>query len=250
MKLIRKSLLHFIFQSELSTTAIKTMNKEGAKKEVLEKTSIISSKSQNYLSDNFDVNNDLQYIDNTYNRVHCDINKIKQMYPDNVKKICFYDKDKAYKEFSNFHNVPFNVNGIDYYTSEHYFQSKKFQYEPRNDSVKEKLNELYKKLLESPAPSHAFRLVREYKEYVDPEWSKEIKPNLLKKDLIMKEAIYYKFSFYPELKHLLLNTGDTILIEDSPTDLYWGIGGNHNEPGRNRLGELLMELRDDFRNNK
>ncbi|CAF1388154.1 unnamed protein product, partial [Didymodactylos carnosus] len=52
------------------------------------------------------------------------------------------------------------------------------------------------------------------------------------------------------LKALLLNTGDTILIEDSPTDLYWGIDGKQNESGRNRLGELLMELRNDFRNNK
>jgi predicted NAD-dependent protein-ADP-ribosyltransferase YbiA (DUF1768 family) len=47
------------------------------------------------------------------------------------------------------------------------------------------------------------------------------------------------------LRSLLLQTGDAEIIEHTKNDKYWGDGGNGS--GKNRLGELLMELRTKLR---
>jgi len=40
--------------------------------------------------------------------------------------------------------------------------------------------------------------------------------------------------------------GSSTLVEDSPTDYYWGCGKDRT--GRSMLGQLLMQLRDQYRN--
>ena len=53
-----------------------------------------------------------------------------------------------------------------------------------------------------------------------------------------------KFIQHPDLREKLLSTGDAILHEDSPWDKYWGYakGG-----GLDRLGKLLMQVREELR---
>jgi hypothetical protein len=46
---------------------------------------------------------------------------------------------------------------------------------------------------------------------------------------------------HPELKKLLTDTGDAILLNASPQDNFWGIG--RKRQGRNKLGKILMQLR-------
>ncbi|WP_373458214.1 NADAR domain-containing protein [Paenibacillus harenae] len=41
---------------------------------------------------------------------------------------------------------------------------------------------------------------------------------------------------------ILLSTGDCTIVEHTTNDAYWGDGGNGH--GQNRLGTLLMEIRD------
>lgn len=65
------------------------------------------------------------------------------------------------------------------------------------------------------------------------------------KDDVMQAALHAKFTQYPELRALLLGTGDAILVEHTRNDAYWADGGDGS--GRNRLGELLMELRGTLR---
>ena len=48
-----------------------------------------------------------------------------------------------------------------------------------------------------------------------------------------------------ELMYKLLDTGDSILIEDSKSDAFWGIG--KNQKGKNMLGKLLMKVREEIR---
>nr|WP_274541155.1 NADAR domain-containing protein [Escherichia sp. MOD1-EC7003] len=45
-----------------------------------------------------------------------------------------------------------------------------------------------------------------------------------------------------ELRALLLATASAKLVEHTENDAYWGDGGNGQ--GKNRLGYLLMELRE------
>ena len=57
----------------------------------------------------------------------------------------------------------------------------------------------------------------------------------------MREALWAKFSQHADLKALLLSTGNAELIEHTRNDRYWGDAGDGT--GKNRLGELLMEVR-------
>lgn len=70
-----------------------------------------------------------------------------------------------------------------------------------------------------------------------PEWSQKKNKRMW---LVLKE----KFAQHEDLKEKLLSTGRKKLIEDSPTDSYWGCGKNGK--GKNMLGELLMLLREEI----
>lgn len=75
---------------------------------------------------------------------------------------------------------------------------------------------------------------------------------------VVKRANLAKFSQNPKLKEFLLSTGDKIIAEASPNDKIWGIGLSADSPdaisplrwpGENRLGFVLMEVREMFRGN-
>ncbi len=62
------------------------------------------------------------------------------------------------------------------------------------------------------------------------------------KDNVMYDIVYAKFNQHEELKNLLLSTTDSILIEHTENDHYWGDGGDGS--GKNRLGKILVKVRD------
>ena len=62
----------------------------------------------------------------------------------------------------------------------------------------------------------------------------------------MRQALRAKFTQHPDLQKLLLDTGDAVLVEHTTNDNYWADGGDGS--GKNRLGLLLMELREQLRN--
>jgi ribA/ribD-fused uncharacterized protein len=62
---------------------------------------------------------------------------------------------------------------------------------------------------------------------------------------VMELILELKFTQHPRLGQMLLGTGSAHLVEDSPTDAFWGIG--EDGQGRNELGLALMRLRDKMR---
>ena len=85
---------------------------------------------------------------------------------------------------------------------------------------------------------------------VNPNWNKynsgkglaDTGPEELRyKIVIMRSVLLCKFGFNPDLADRLLATGDAILIENSKTDSYWGIGKKGD--GQNWLGKCLMDIR-------
>lgn len=60
----------------------------------------------------------------------------------------------------------------------------------------------------------------------------------------MREALLAKFTQHALLGAELLATGDALLVEHSKKDRYWGDGGDGS--GRNRLGALLMSVREEL----
>ncbi len=67
------------------------------------------------------------------------------------------------------------------------------------------------------------------------------------KDYIMREGVRAKFTQHAALRSLLLSTGEARIVEHTRNDSYWGDGGDGS--GKNRLGEILMEVRAELRKN-
>lgn len=143
--------------------------------------------------------------------------------------ILFYEHDKPYAEFSNFAAFPIVIDGLTWPTTEHYFQGAKF-----NDA------ELQKKVREAATPGKAFQLGRNpgYASKLRQDW------DTYRMEAMMT-AIRAKFTQHEVLKKLLLETGDAEIVENSPKDAFWGIGKEGN--GKNHLGRLLMQLREEIR---
>ena len=66
------------------------------------------------------------------------------------------------------------------------------------------------------------------------------------KDKVMLQALRMKFSQHPEIAKELLSTGDAIIIEHTQNDAYWADGGDGS--GKNKLGLLLMQVREELKN--
>jgi N-glycosidase YbiA len=144
-----------------------------------------------------------------------------------MKRILFYRVSDSYGEFSNFSPHPVELHGKSWPTSEHYFQAQKFAGTQHEEAVRF-----------AKAPMVAAHMGRSRQRPLRADWETV-------KDDIMREALRAKFTQHPALRLLLLETGDAELIEHTANDRYWADGGNGG--GRNRLGQLLMELRAELR---
>ena len=58
----------------------------------------------------------------------------------------------------------------------------------------------------------------------------------------MHEAVLARFTQYADLRETLLGTGESLLVEHTENDAYWGDGS-----GKNRLGQILMQEREELR---
>jgi ribA/ribD-fused uncharacterized protein len=138
--------------------------------------------------------------------------------------IRFYKKTDPFWQFGNMAAAPFQADGKEWRTSEHYFQAQKF---PDNPEYQERIRL-------TPSSMIAKRLGVSRKVTLRPDWDSY-------RLTAMKTALQHKFSQNPDLKALLLSTGDAQLVEGSPKDSFWGCGADGR--GQNWLGRLLMEVR-------
>lgn len=142
----------------------------------------------------------------------------------------FYSRSKPYGEFSNFALFPITVDGIEWPTSEHYYQAHKY-----NDP------KLQAWVRQAPTPLEAAKRGRDKTKTKRKDWKEA-------KDEIMQKALVAKFTQYPSLKELLLSTGKSTLFEHTKNDCYWGDCGDRK--GLNKLGKALMKIREDLSNGK
>ena len=143
--------------------------------------------------------------------------------------INFYNRDDPYYEFTNFYNAPVEVDRKTWATTEHYFQAQKFVGTPYEEQIRHFL-----------WPRQAFDFTRDPKV---SRWRRNDWESI--KEHVMYKALLAKFTQHDDLRKLLLGTGERKLVERSPYDSYWGDGGDGT--GKNRLGELLMQLRRELR---
>ncbi|CAG9333510.1 unnamed protein product [Blepharisma stoltei] len=126
----------------------------------------------------------------------------------------------------NFYHSPILINGVTYSTVEHFYQSQKFD-DP----------EIQERIRNAQTPKIASRLAHELTND-SREWSHL-------KESVMRTGIFAKFTQHQDLKEKLLATGTAKLVEDSHKDLYWG---GSLEGSQNRMGILLMDLRNQLKN--
>lgn len=102
----------------------------------------------------------------------------------------------------------------------------------------------YKKIMKESDPAKIKKFGRLVKNFSEEKW------NAVKYDIV-KQGNYYKFNQNEDLKEILKNTKNKILVEAAKNDSVWGIGysesevnkDNINKWGSNLLGKALMEVR-------
>lgn len=147
-------------------------------------------------------------------------------------EIRFYRaNERPYGAFSNLYRREIEFEGERYATAEHAYQAGK----ARKPEVKAWL---------MAAPSPALLAMAAHGLYywdITPGWS------TTKFDR-MKRILRAKYTQHEDLKALLLGTGEVRLVEsatvDSVVNRLWG---EVNGVGQNKLGQLLMEIRDELR---
>jgi ribA/ribD-fused uncharacterized protein len=154
----------------------------------------------------------------------------------NVNTLVFFNK---LCPLSNFYDSPFTLDGRNFDTVERYYQLARAN-AANNETLAYRIENA-----STPAEckSHGDK-VRFTKEGLS-KWNRD-------QLRIMKAAVTAKFTQNDNARKFLLATGQKHLGEASPHDTYWGTGVGLRSPsaanqnswrGKNKLGELLMQLR-------
>lgn len=147
------------------------------------------------------------------------------MYP--ADTLYFYAQTDPFAEFSNFALYGVALDGVWWPTAEHFFQAQKFHDDAYRDRIRRALR---------PKDAKTLGMTRALPLRPDRE---EVK------DDIMRRAVLTKFQTHAGLASLLLSTGERMIVENAPLDAYWGCG--QDGQGLNRLGSILMEVRQRLR---
>lgn len=142
-------------------------------------------------------------------------------------KILFYETDKAYGCFSNFSRHSVRIDGVNWATSDHYFQAQKFLAEADKEAV-----------LCAATPFAAAQIGRERHRSFRANWE-DVRDN------VMLDVLRAKFTQHVDLREILLSTQGAALVEHTKNDRYWGDGGDG--AGKNMLGTLLEQVRAEMR---
>lgn len=146
---------------------------------------------------------------------------------DTRQVIQFYGNNSEFGAFSNFAHYPIKLKGKTWPTVEHFFQAQKFAEVEYQEAIRQ---------AKTPAKSKGMGRTRKFR--LRRDWESV-------KDAIMREAVLAKFTQHEDIRAVLLGTGDAKLVEHATNDDYWGDGGDGH--GKNKLGLILMSVREELR---
>jgi ribA/ribD-fused uncharacterized protein len=139
--------------------------------------------------------------------------------------VFFYEHE--FYVFSNFSSFMIEWKGRVWMTSEHVYHSERFEEEERKQEI-----------FAARSAHDAFTYAQVNKSFQRKDWD-DIKLG------IMKSILHEKVRQHPYVKKKLLDSGNRNLVEDSWRDDFWGWGPNKD--GKNWLGTLWMEVREEVR---
>ncbi len=145
---------------------------------------------------------------------------------DTDRRVFFYEQDHYY--LSNFSAFMVEWSGRVFPTSDHAYHYAKFP----DDHLKQMA------IAVASSAHLAFKMAERWKQYRRQDWDAI-------KVMTMREILREKVRQHEYVRRKLLETGDRELIENSWRDDFWGWGPQRD--GRNMLGKLWMEVRDEIR---
>ncbi len=141
--------------------------------------------------------------------------------------ISSYLPTDEYGFLSNFSAHGFMLDDRYWPTVEHCFQAQKFMGTDHEERIR---------ISRSPKEAKNLGQTREIRLRADWE---EVKV------AVMRRAVMARFKTHADLRDLLLMTGDDELVENVPSDYFWGCGALGG--GQNMLGKILMDTRASLR---
>ena len=141
----------------------------------------------------------------------------------------------------NMSPFPIEYNGQIWKTSEHLFQAMRF----------EKGGDVWNEIQNCPSPMGTKFIMKRCASslIVEPRSPRDL--------INMTEVLRLKFDQNTDIRKLLLDSGDDIIIEDvtkrqNESGLFWGAAKVHNSwwYGQNILGRMLMDLRKELQNER
>lgn len=142
------------------------------------------------------------------------------------KVVGFYERE--FYPFSNFSSFQVEWKGRVWPTSEHAYQASHFF---------ETAPELVEEIFNAKSAHDAFKIAKANSDKAPKNWSD-------KKVAIMEEIVRLKLEQNPYVMSKLMQTGELLIVEDSPKDSFWGWGPDRK--GRNELGKIWMKLRSEI----
>jgi len=143
--------------------------------------------------------------------------------------------------FSQWAPSIFTIDGINFTHAEQYMMYKKAMLFSDTATAAE--------IMKATHPREQKALGRKVANFNKEEWEKNCKQYVY-------DANYAKFTQNEAMRKVLMNTGDTELVEASPEDFIWGIGLAEEDPraqnketwlGTNWLGEAITKVREDLK---
>ncbi|KAK2964601.1 putative N-glycosidase R617 [Blattamonas nauphoetae] len=155
--------------------------------------------------------------------------------------LVFFGGRDVHPEFSQWFQASFVEDGITFQNCEQYMMYHKAMLFGDTDTAST--------ILKTRNAAKIKSLGRKAKGFVQSVWEE-------KRYEIVRNGNYLKFSQNPELKQLLLATGEQVIAEGNGHDPIWGIGLFPSNPdcqdptkwnGLNLLGQALMDVRTQLR---
>lgn len=148
----------------------------------------------------------------------------------------FYSK---YSALSNFRPAKFSKDGINFAHNEQYYHFHRAKENGDDDRAKD--------ILQTEDALGCYKIGQSVTIKDEEKWGSRCLE-------VMYDGLLAKFQQNPELKEFLLSTGNTVLLEASPFDRWWGLGMSINDAnlfspvlwpkdGKNWLGKLLSKVR-------
>ncbi|KAJ7604668.1 hypothetical protein DFH06DRAFT_274695 [Mycena polygramma] len=144
-----------------------------------------------------------------------------QPVPGRQRILLYPRRQTEYYGFSSYSPHPVTYNGKEYPTSEHLFQALRFM--DNHPDISESV-----RTAKHPEKMSKAHIVHQHRNWERLKLSR------------IELAMWHKFSQYPDLKMLLLGTGDAEFVYSTTGD-FWGVGKDGN--GRNEYGKMLERLR-------